>query len=179
MTREQSKMRKKALKEVDYKAFDLEKNPLFQHGKSFYTDMMNPSSAAYAKFKAPYMDQFRKQNQQVAGRFGPQNSEMQNTMQGQQQRLSENLGAQRTQAMMRSSGSALNYAQAPGTMYNNLLNQTLQAQPYGYEEMPATTSWKTNLAKGVVKAGVTAVATAYGGPAGGMAANAGMSALMD
>jgi len=184
MTKEQKQLRQKAIKSVDYEAFDIENNPLFKHGKQFLTEMMDPSSEAYKRYEAPYMQKFRETNAQTAARFGVgQNSSMAQGMNSQSQRLSENLASQRTQGMFGAAQQGLGYAQAPGQINSNLLNSALQAQPYGYQQIEPYESGLKKVGKGIVKgaivAGATFVGTAAGGVAGGTAAYAGSSTAVN
>jgi hypothetical protein len=180
MTKEQSKLRKDALKAVDYEAFDIENNPLFKHGKQFLTEMMDPSSEAYKKYEAPYMQKFRETNAQTAARFGVgQNSSMAQGMNSQGKRLSEDLASQRTQGMFGASEQGLGYAKMPAQINSNLLNSALQAKPFGYQVMPGEEDWKMGLAKGVIKGGATAIGAAYGGPAGAAGAYQASSSMVD
>lgn len=180
MTKEQAELRKKALKSIDYEAFDIENNPLFKHGKQFLTEMMDPSSEAYKKYEAPYMQKFRETNAQTASRFGlGQNSSMAQGMNSQGQRLSEDLASQRTQGMFGAAEQGLGYAQMPAQINANLLNSSLQAKPFGYQVMPGKEDWKMSLAKGAIKAGATAVGAAYGGPAGAVGAYQASSSMVD
>jgi hypothetical protein len=184
MTKEQKKLRQKAIKSVDYEAFDIENNPLFKHGKQFLTEMMDPSSEAYKKYEAPYMQKFRETNAQTASRFGVgQNSSMAQGLNSQGQRLSENLSSQRTQGMFGAAQQGLGYAQAPGQISGNLLNSALQAQPFGYQQIEPHESGATKVGKGLIKGALVAAATfagaSLGGVAGGTAAYAGSSTAVN
>ena len=185
MTKEQKKLRQKAIKSVDYEAFDIENNPLFKHGKQFLTEMMDPSSEAYKKYEAPYMQKFRETNAQTASRFGlGQNSSMAQGMNSQEQRLSENLASQRTQGMYGAAQQGLGYAQAPGQISGNLLNSALQAQPFGYQQIEPYEKAGSKVGKGIFKgllvggAALAGTALSGGNPMVGAAAGMGANAAI-
>jgi len=159
MTKEQKKLRQKAIKSVDYESFDIENNPLFKHGKQFLTEMMDPSSEAYKKYEAPYMQKFRETNAQTAARFGVgENSSMARGLNSQSQRLSENLASQRTQGMFGAAQQGLGYAQAPGQINSNLLNSALQAQPFGYQQIEPYEKAGSKISKGIFKGALVGAA---------------------
>ena len=153
-TKEQKKLHKKIIKEIDTKTFDLNKNPMFKQGQAFLTEMLDPSSAAFARYEAPYLRDFRENIVPgLADRFsqyGAQDSSAFKQSLGQGgERLSENLAALRTQGMMNASGQALNYAQAPAQMQQGLVNTALSAEPYGYQVIPPKQSATSGIASGI------------------------------
>ena len=158
-TKEQKKLHKDIIKRIDTKSFDLKKDPLFKQGQQFVADMLNPSSSAYKKFEAPYLNDFRqKVVPELAERFsqyGAQDSSaFKQALSQSGGQLSENLAAMKTQGMMNASSMALNYAQAPAQMQMGLVNSALNAQPYGYQVIPGQESTKSKLTGGLVKGGV-------------------------
>ena len=185
MDKHQKKVRKKAIKSIDYEAFDIEKNPLFKHGKQFLTEMMDPSSEAYKRYEAPYMQKFRETNAQTAARFGVgQDSSMMQGMNSQSQRLSENLASQRTQGMFGAAEQGLGYAQMPGQVSMGLLNSALQAKPFGYQQMEPYDRGGTKIMKGVGRglivggAAIAGTALSGGNPLVGAAAATGANAAI-
>jgi single-stranded DNA-specific DHH superfamily exonuclease len=171
-TKEQKKLHKGVVGSIDTKKLDLTKNPNFIAGQKFVQDMLNPSSASYNKFSAPYLNDFRSTVTGLSDRFGGGDKSGFARGVGQSsERLQENLNALKTQGMMSASNQALDYAQAPAQMNMGLVQSSLNAQPFGYQVIPGEQSTKSKILGGLARGGATAAGAYFGGPMGAMAVN--------
>jgi hypothetical protein len=157
MSGTQKKKLKKGLKAIDFKSFDLSKNPTFKAGNKFIQEMLDPSSEAYKKFEAPYLRQFREEIvPQTAERFSQydaQDSSAFSQAMGQQAAgLSERLAAMRTNAMMGMVPQAGQFGTAQAGIYGGLYGQTMGAQPFGYQMNPGWGNAAIQAAPGIVSA---------------------------
>jgi len=178
---QQRHLLEKYMKKIDPRAFDLSKNPTFQAGQNFLTDMLNPSSEAYSKFEAPYLRNFQERIVPgIAERFSAydaQNSSAFGQSLGQAGAgLQEQLASMRTQGMMNASQGALNYGLAPSNLANSMVGQALGTPAYAYQNIQGQPGWGQGLMGGLGQ-GLGSVAGAAIGSALGPMGTAGGAAL--
>lgn len=144
----------------------------YQDAMGLLQQYLNPNSEVYANFEKPYLQQFEQQTLPgIAERFAGGNAMGGGLMtSGFGQSLGAagaNLQTQLAQMKQQYQRQSINDLLG---QYNQLTNQSLNARPFENVYDPGTQGQQSMLG-GIVQAGLTGAATAFGGPAGGFAAN--------
>ncbi len=142
----------------------------YQDAMSLLTDFLNPESDVYKNYEAPYRQEFENVTLPgIANRYAGLNamgSGLQTSGFGQSlgaagANLQTQLAAMKDQFRRQSINDLL-------MQYNQLTNQSLGARPFENVYDPGTEG-QLGFGGNLVDAGLTAAATAFGGPAGGAA----------
>ncbi len=144
----------------------------YQDAMGLLQQYLDPNSEVYSNFEKPYLQQFEQQTLPgIAERFAGGNAMGGGLMTSG---FGQSLGAaganlQTQLAQMKEQYRRQSINDLLG-QYNQLTNQSLGARPFENVYDPGTQGQQTLLG-GLAQTGLTAAATAFGGPAGGFAAN--------
>lgn len=120
---------------------NLGQNPLYQQATSLLGQYLNPSQEMINQMQAPQLRQYREQilpeiAQQYASAGGLSSSSFANAATNSAADLQERLNAQQLQMQQGALSQALGYAEAPGMMNLNVMNQALSRAPNQYTYIP-------------------------------------------
>ena len=143
----------------------IQNSPLYGAGQDWLQSILSNDPQAFQAFEAPIMNRFDQEIvPAIAERFGALagnrgSSGLNNSLASAAKNLSTELGGLRANLQQGAANQALQYAQQP---YNNMLSG-FGVNSFENVQTPGTT--------GFAAPALTGLATAFGGPLGGMAAN--------
>jgi hypothetical protein len=146
----QRSLLKKIMSQMNLGSFDLGGNSTFKAGQNFNRQMLDPNSQAYQNLEAPYRRQYQEETvPRIAEAFSAydaqDSSAFRQSMGRSAEDLEMNIAGQKQSAMSNAAQSMLQYSQAPGNIYQSLINTALGSQSYGYQQVPGTKGWGPNL----------------------------------
>ncbi len=146
----QRNLLKQIMKNLNLGSFDFDKNKSYQAGLDFNRQMLDPNSQAYQNLEAPYRRQYQEETvPRIAEAFSAYDAQDSSAFRQSLGRSAEdlemNIAGQKQSAMSNAAQSMLQYSQAPGNIYQSLINTALGSQSYGYQQVPGTQGWGPNL----------------------------------
>jgi len=139
----QRNLLKQIMKNLNLGSFDFDKNKSYQAGLDFNRQMLDPNSQAYQNLEAPYRRQYQEETvPRIAEAFSAYDAQDSSAFRQSLGRSAEdlemNIAGQKQSAMSNAAQSMLQYSQAPGNIYQSLINTALGSQSYGYQQVPGT-----------------------------------------